>query len=619
MRHDVVHDLDASVTVEDPRDVDIKPRRLRARDRRRRLDDDPSGPLFPLDHDRPRVVAELREATRIDAALLAVLDPTVAVAHPTVVVRIRPLAGEERSRRNALGRILQHYDAVDLQLAERPGRAREDGGNARRRDGHRLARLLHRRHRRGDMRIAAQHILAAKRQLVARNDPSLRRPARRRAHHELDVEEELAFLAGRIHRRLVGNLGGQLERHRRKRRRDRRRKRARLDRFAVPQQRPAGFQRVGRREAKAVEERPSAFLRRFDRKRLVDVADLDQFRGDLAERTHHAVEAERTITRHFVEVTAIGEIAFALAGLRIDLVRILPDRLVDPVPDAPAHQARIGVDGVPVLLQVADGVAHRVRVFADDVGLRRRVVLAHRDERLALLRRKRAAARLSELSALLHPLDGRIHRRVDVRRLIADLPVDGARWIELLHRGDRVTKAVAVSGLVAGGPERDGRMVAVEDDLTLVAFDDRVVELRLLAEPLLLEAVAVSLDVRLGDHVDAVAVAEIIPEMVVRIMRRAHRVDVVALEERHVLHHVVERDRAATLDAALVTVHAVQLHGLAVHGEDVTDDLLLLEAYALHANVVPLLDYESVEIGVFGGPEMRRVKVERIGGGGRWY
>ena len=52
-----------------------------------------------------------------------------------------------------------------------------------------------------------------------------------------------------------------------------------------------------------------------------------------------------------------------------------------------------------------------------------------------------------------------------------------------------------------------------------------------------------------------------------------------------------------------MTVHALELHRLPVHEDRVADDLLLLEADPLHADVVAPLQDERVEVGLFRGPE----------------
>ncbi len=211
---------------------------------------------------------------------------------------------------------------------------------------------------------------------------------------------------------------------------------------------------------------------------------------------------------------------------------------------------------------------------------------------------------IAELAALLEPFYRRIHRRIYIRVFVAALPVDWARRIDLLHRSDRMAETVAVPCLVAHRPERDRRIVAVEDSLALVALDNRMLPFLKAAKPIVAVSWLVPLDVRLGYHVDSIPVAEVVPETVVGIVAGADGVDIVLLEERDVLQHVVHGDGAAVLGIRLVAVHALHLDRHPVHEESVADYSLLLEPDLLRADVAALLHDERVEIGVFCAPEM---------------
>ena len=225
---------------------------------------------------------------------------------------------------------------------------------------------------------------------------------------------------------------------------------------------------------------------------------------------------------------------------------------------------------------------------------------------------------VSKTSALLEPLHRRIHRRVDVCILVSALPMDWARRIDLLHRRNRMAETVAVPRLVAHRPERDGRVVAVEDSLTLVALDDRVFPLLEAAKPIVAVPWFMSLDVRLGYYVDSIPVAEVVPEAMVGIMAGANGVDVVLLEERDVLQHVVKRHGAAVLWVRLMTVDALHLDRHAVHEERVADDFLLLEPDLLRTDVAALLHDERVKIWIFRAPETRFELELEVGVGERF-
>ena len=257
--------------------------------------------------------------------------------------------------------------------------------------------------------------------------------------------------------------------------------------------------------------------------------DLDELCRHVALGVDHAVAVERTVIRLFVKVTAVGE-----------ELSVLPESLVDPVPDAAATERIVPVEDVPILLEVADRIPHRVGVLAEEEALALRHLRAPVVDALARFRREVAAR-----AARLQPLDLRIHAAVHIRDVVTALPVDGTRRIGRAHRGRGVREADAVSRLIAERPHRDGRMVAVELHMPLVAFDDRVVPLLEASESLLAIGRLMSLDIRLGDDVDAVAVAEVILKMMVGVVRGAHGVDVKLLHQRDVTDHVVQRHRAS--------------------------------------------------------------------------
>ena len=99
--------------------------------------------------------------------------------------------------------------------------------------------------------------------------------------------------------------------------------------------------------------------------------------------------------------------------------------------------------------------------------------------------------------------------------------------------------------------------------------------------------------------------------MMVRVVARAHRVDVVALEERNIPQHVVKRDRAAVLGVCLVTVHPLELNLPSVHENRIAGDLHLLEAYLPRANIRSLLHNERVEVRLLGAPEVDIMHLDR--------
>ena len=177
--------------------------------------------------------------------------------------------------------------------------------------------------------------------------------------------------------------------------------------------------------------------------------DLDKLRGDVAERIHHAVAVEVSSLNGFVEIAAIGEIPRTSSSLWIDAIGLLPDGLIGPVPDAPARKRFIGVEDIPVLLEIAHRIAHRMGVFAAEIGLVRMLRIVIAVTNLPFEFGHIRAKSVARLSALGEPVDERIHRRVDVRVAVAALEMDEARGIELAHGSHRLAETVAVPRLVA--------------------------------------------------------------------------------------------------------------------------------------------------------------------------
>ena len=83
------------------------------------------------------------------------------------------------------------------------------------------------------------------------------------------------------------------------------------------------------------------------------------------------------------------------------------------------------------------------------------------------------------------------------------------------------------------------------------------------------------------------------------------------LEALHVELHVGARERVTGLGEILVTVHALEFHGLAVHEEHAVDDLHVAETDVRGDDVTDLaagvgeLDDECIEVRRLGGPEGR--------------
>ena len=351
-----------------------------------------------------------------------------------------------------------------------------------------------------------------------------------------------------------------------------------LDDLAVLRDDPVGIQVVKRRESVGVPDLRGLRLPipRIDMDGLVGVLDLVGARVVIAVGGDEAVAVEVVVVRLVAEVAAVGEPLAALVGL--------PDGLVDEIPDEAALHRRILPHEIPVVLDVAVGVAHRVRVLAEDKRLLR-----------------------AALHVLLDVPRMRVHRALDVAvvGILCALVLDRTRGVDRLHGVVLVLHRGAIACLVAKRPEDDRRMVAEHLDHVDAAVDDLVAVDRILGEralPLAVDACAMRLDVGLAHDIDALAVAELIPGRVVRVVRSTDGVDVEVVEDLDVLLHARERDGVAGLWLHFVAVGAHEESALAVDVENCVLDLDLAEAKRDGVGIAADLNGLVVHVGRLAAP-----------------
>ena len=174
-------------------------------------------------------------------------------------------------------------------------------------------------------------------------------------------------------------------------------------------------------------------------------------------------------------------------------------------------------------------------------------------------------------------IDGRIHVGVDVGGGPVALVVRGTRPVARVHRLVGRLEVLAGARFVAVAPEEDGRMVLVALDHVHVAPQRREREARVVARRALPVSHAVRLHVRLIHERNAVQVAEIVPVVVLRIVRVAHERAVRALQELHVLLLARVRTIVPIHRIRLVAVRTAELHLLAVEAVASVDDLAFAE------------------------------------------
>ena len=205
--------------------------------------------------------------------------------------------------------------------------------------------------------------------------------------------------------------------------------------------------------------------------------------------------------------------------------------------------------------------------------------------------------------------------RVGDRRVAGAVPGEALAVLAVDHRQGGVERTArlvdnvergALSGLVAPAPGEHAGVVAPVDHHVAAAVHVRLRPARRRGEALHAVAHAVAFHVRLGLHVEPVAVAEVVEVGVVRVVRGAHGVDVEALHQQHVAEHLLARHAAAVHGRGVVAVHALELHGAAVDPHRAgRAHLHLLEAELAGADVVARRDDERVEVGILRAPEAR--------------
>ena len=121
-----------------------------------------------------------------------------------------------------------------------------------------------------------------------------------------------------------------------------------------------------------------------------------------------------------------------------------------------------------------------------------------------------------------------------------------------------------------------------------------------------------SLDIAFVNDVEAVLVAKLVEDGIVRIVGGADAVDVMLFHHNEVGRHILERDGVAVLRVGIVTVDALELDGRAVDEElALAADGNAAEADLLFDVFFARLDDEGVEVGRFRGPELGVFHVER--------
>ena len=287
-------------------------------------------------------------------------------------------------------------------------------------------------------------------------------------------------------------------------------------------------------------------------------------------------------------LVALAVIVVPVAGVAIERLPVAADeqRLVHKVPDETALILGIATHQVPIFAKSSLGIAHGVGI-------------------LALDERARVVAPGIAFAILI----AQIHRAIDVGKLIqpGTLVHHRTRRVFLLRPTIASLEIGAESGFVSHRPDDDGRMVEVTLHVALVALQMGLQVIVAPRQRLFPVAHAVRLDVGLGHHVQSVAVAQLIPVRVVRIVAGAHCIDVHLLHDAYVLKHPLARHDITRIRVHLVTVHALDQNRMAVDAELPVLDFHATEAHPhgndLHGTpLLHVISQKGVQVRRLGRP-----------------
>ena len=297
--------------------------------------------------------------------------------------------------------------------------------------------------------------------------------------------------------------------------------------------------------------------------------------------------------------------------------------MIRPLPDKAAHQPRILVEEINVLLEGSRTVAHGVGILAQDKRLVPVSVLCvgfgvaergvHPAEDVGGL--GIPVAFVVDQAALVDALDELVHGRVvaPVAGFVAERPEDDAGPVEVAH--DHLPRPVDVCLLPVG---------VVGCECEAVASNDK--------QPMALEVAEQATSVIYGtctssnvsrgkQHLPLIQdpqsqlVGKLVKPGVVDVMRGPDGIDVVLLHEHQVGPEELVRDCPSVVGMVFVSVDAPQLDGAAVDAKDAVDELRPAEAYPLGQRAARHGEHQLVEVGGLGGPFVRvldgNVKAER--------
>ena len=352
--------------------------------------------------------------------------------------------------------------------------------------------------------------------------------------------------------------------------------------------------------------------------RGVDRLDLLVLSASLSEARDDSLDTESLQVRLIAEVAAIGDEA--------DAIRLLEDTLVGPLPDEAAEHTGGAINLAPVLLHIAEGVAHSVGVLArqDRAGIR--VISGDREETFptSILWALHIIVGNTRVEVLVLSTGVEATNHIDIGRVrglrdraveeragaLSTLVVDKARRVSLANPRGGGGEVTPPPCLVAETPADDAGVVAVAKDEALSTVEPSGSPRRVTSET---TAETMLLDVRLVEDEETETVAEFVPAFHIRIVASPDSVDISTFHQKDVPNH--ERVRH---DMTRDRVHLVAIDSTETSRNTIDKKLTAGNLDRADANIVAdLLDNvaetigegesERVEVRVLGRPELRIV------------
>ena len=210
-----------------------------------------------------------------------------------------------------------------------------------------------------------------------------------------------------------------------------------------------------------------------------------------------------------------------------------------------------------------------------------------------------------------------VHAAEHIRNLagVVALVVDWASGIKGLRGILHLDVVDAETRLVTERPDDDGRVVTVTDDHTLHSIDKLILPLRIVggvSSPMrpVVYAEAVGFKITFVNQINAVAITEIVPTRIIRIMARSDGVEVVLFEEEDILDHAFKRNSPTMFGIRFMAIATFENYALAIDLQHAINDLDLFEANIhrrSHRIAASGLNahHQPIKVRIFGRPFMR--------------